>query len=177
MVKAVEVDGRSPGSVVLELLRVAVAAGEGVIADLPGVLAERAHLAEVLQRVPENQRDPARAAVPARATLLDPRRPARDLLEHLLDGIASCHLIFAEYADDLDNDDLSITRTGFEDTGDGGDAMSDVDEDVNGDGERGELPSSPIRDQADATRTRLTQPARPPGPCSGFRLGMSHRRA
>lgn len=40
------------------------------------------------------------ASEPVRATLLDPRRPARDLLEHLLDGIASCRLLFTEYADD-----------------------------------------------------------------------------
>ena len=134
--------------------------------------------------MPEKQRDPAQAAVPARATLLDPRRPARDLLEHLLDGIASCHLIFAEYADDdLDDDDLDDldVHDVFEDTGDGGDQMSDVDEDENGDGERGERVAAEfadiVRDQADATSTRLTEPARRPGSCSGFRLGMSHRRA
>lgn len=35
-----------------------------------------------------------------RATVLDPRRPARDLLEHLLDGIASCYLRYCEYANE-----------------------------------------------------------------------------
>jgi hypothetical protein len=68
VVKAIEVDGRPPQSVVLELLRVAVAAGEGVIADLPEVLAERTRLEDVLLRVPAEQRGAARAGVPARAT-------------------------------------------------------------------------------------------------------------
>lgn len=35
-----------------------------------------------------------------RATVLDPRRPARDLLEHLLDGIPSCYLRYCEYANE-----------------------------------------------------------------------------
>jgi hypothetical protein len=34
-----------------------------------------------------------------RVTALNPRRPARDLLEHLLDGIGACHLLYAEYDD------------------------------------------------------------------------------
>jgi hypothetical protein len=107
VVNAIEADGRSPRTAVLELLQTAVAAAHGEITDLPGVLAERSHLEQILQRVPADQRDAARAGVPARATLLDPRRPARDLLEHLLDGIGACHLLFAEYADDeLDADDL-----------------------------------------------------------------------
>jgi hypothetical protein len=158
VVKSVEVDGRSPQSVVLELLRVAVAAGEGVIVDLPGVLTERSHLEEVLQRLPADQRDAARAGVPARATLLDPRRPARDLLEHLLDGIGSCHLIFAEYADDdlLDEEDAPD----LDDT-DNDDDLSDVDEseDEAADEARRERVAvefaNLVRDQADATRSRL----------------------
>ena len=58
---------------------------------------------------PPTSRDETLAAEPVRATLLDPRRPARDLLEHLLDGIASCHLLYAEYADDdLDEEDDNL---------------------------------------------------------------------
>src|SRR5206468_2162681 len=75
----------SPREVVLDLLRSAVAAGEGKIADLPAVLAERARLEELVQRLPTERRDEAPAKESVRATLLDPRRPARDLLEHLLD--------------------------------------------------------------------------------------------
>jgi hypothetical protein len=91
-----------------------VAAAEGVIADLPAVLADRAALEELVDRLPADQRREALAAEPARTTLLDPRRPARDLLEHLLDGVSSCHLLYAEYAiagghravdDDVEPDD------------------------------------------------------------------------
>ncbi len=153
VVKAVEVDGRQPREVVLELLRAAVAAGDGVIADLPGVLAEQARLDKVVQRLPQDQHDAARAAAPARTTLLDPRRPARDLLEHLLDGLASCHLFFAEYIDDAHDSDYLSDELDAEDN----DLSSDVD--LRGDemhqdelaGEFFEL----VRDQADATHARL----------------------
>jgi hypothetical protein len=177
VVSAIEHDGRPPRSVVLDLLKVAVAAGDGVIADLPGVLAERAHLEEVPKRVPEDQQDAARSAVPARTTLLDPRRPARDLLEHLLDGFASCQLIYAEYADDdLDDDDPFADdlddEDGFGDVDDGADDMSDVDDDEeHEDDERRERVAAEfvdlVRDQTEATRIRLN----PTSPGSGSGLG------
>jgi len=66
-----------PREVVLGLLRTAVAAGDGEVAD---------------------GRDEAPAAARVRAAIVNPRRPARDLLEHLLDGIASCRLLYEEYA-------------------------------------------------------------------------------
>ena len=75
------------------------------------MVAERARLAELVQRLPANQRETALASQPVRSTLLDPQRPARDLLEHLLDGINSCWLLYDEYANDaaidLDQDDES----------------------------------------------------------------------
>jgi hypothetical protein len=85
---------------VMDLLRVAVAAGAGEIADPPGVAAERARFEESVQRLPADQRTAMLSAEPVRATVLDPRRPARDLLEHLLAGIASCHLLCSEYANE-----------------------------------------------------------------------------
>ncbi|MFI1994964.1 hypothetical protein [Actinoplanes sp. NPDC020271] len=47
---------------------------------------------------------------PVRLTLLDPSRPARDLLEDLLIGIHACRLLYAEYtdADDLTDEDDDI---------------------------------------------------------------------
>ena len=143
VVESIEDGGRAPRQVVLELLRVAVAAADGVIADLPGVLAERARWKELVKRLPSDQLDATRAAEPARTTLLDPRRPARDLLEHLLDGIASCRLLYAEYADDLDDetDDL------------------DLDGDIEADGRRANLAAEfaeIVRGQAAATHARLT---------------------
>lgn len=69
-----------PREVVLGLLRTAVAAGNGEVAD------------------PGDGRDEALAGARVRAAMVNPRRPARDLLEHLLDGIASCRLLYEEYA-------------------------------------------------------------------------------
>lgn len=139
-------------------LRVAVAAGEGVIADLPRVLEERARLEEVLLRVLEDQRDAARAAASPRTTLLDPRRPARDLLEHLLDGIASCHLIYAEHVNGGSFADDPGLR--HEDTDGSENETSDVDErEPEEDGARERVAAEFaefVRRQAEATRTRLS---------------------
>jgi hypothetical protein len=108
MVERILDEDLSPREVVLDLLRSAVAAGEGKIADLPGVLAQRGRVEELVGRLPGERRDEVLAKEPVRATLLDPRRPARDLLEHLLDGIASCHLFYDEYADDENADDENV---------------------------------------------------------------------
>lgn len=109
VVEAITEAHASPRDVVLGLLREAVAAADGTIADLPGVLADRAALEDLLDELPEDQRHRALAAEPPRTTMLDPRRPARDLLEHLLDGLNSCHILYTEYALDEDggngNDD------------------------------------------------------------------------
>jgi hypothetical protein len=123
-VEAITEQHASPRQVVLGLLQGAVAATDGAIADLPAVVAERVALEDLLEELPEADRDRARAAEPPRNTLLDPRRPARDLLEHLLDGLNSCHVLYAEYAlgeadvgddddepaDDLDTDKLADER-------------------------------------------------------------------
>jgi hypothetical protein len=45
-----------------------------------------------------------------RLTTLDPRRPARDMLEDLLSGIRGCWLLYHEYADtsaDPDGDEVT----------------------------------------------------------------------
>ncbi|WP_147252595.1 hypothetical protein [Micromonospora endolithica] len=97
--------GVSPRRVVMDLLRAAVAAGEGVIVDPDGVAADNARIQSLVAGLSAAERAEVLASEPVRATLLDPRRPARDLLEHLLDGIASCRLLFAEYADDEFDDE------------------------------------------------------------------------
>ena len=55
-----------------------------------------------------------------RLTTLDPRRPARDMLEDLLDGIRGCWLVYHEYAeqpaglqDDVTDDDGTKIDTAF----------------------------------------------------------------
>jgi hypothetical protein len=83
---------------VLDLLRTAVAAGDGVILDLPQLLAQHHGEVEIATEEQPEVADPTSV----RVTELDPRRPARDLLEHLLDGIAACHLLYAEYDDGPD---------------------------------------------------------------------------
>lgn len=45
-----------------------------------------------------------------RLTPLDPRRPARDLLEDLLTGIHGCWLIHDEYAEPLPDEDAEDTE-------------------------------------------------------------------
>lgn len=67
-------DHRSPHDVVYGLLRRAIAAKEGRRPDHP---------------------DPS----PHRTTPLDPMRPTRDLLEHLLDGIRTCLVVLAQHVD------------------------------------------------------------------------------
>lgn len=95
---------RTPAQVVGELLRAATAAGRGEIADLPGILAGIEHLHNLVIGLPPEQREAALSAEPTRSTPLDPRRPARDLLEHLLDGITSCHVLYHEYVFDTDDE-------------------------------------------------------------------------
>jgi hypothetical protein len=140
VVSRVEDDDVPPRQVVLALLRTAVAVGEGEVADLPRLLAERAELERLVERLPADQRDEILADDTVRATLLDPRRPARDLLEHLLDGIASCFLLYSEYANDGE---------GFEDGDEQSDESSDVEDD------RQDEFADFVRAQAAATRSRL----------------------
>ena len=160
VVERIENAGQSPREVVLDLLRVAVAAADGEIAELPAVLAERARLEELVSGLPADQRTAALAAEPARTTPLDPRRPARDLLEHLLDGIASCHLLYADHDDD-DDDDIELV----DEYGDSGeedpdvDGRPDLDGDVEADDGRREQIAEEfavlVRERAAATRTVL----------------------
>ncbi|MGL6235595.1 MAG: hypothetical protein ACRC20_09650 [Segniliparus sp.] len=97
--------------VVADLVREALFAAEGRIANL-------SDLEEVIAIVNENAK-PYREAQPrtydalraeVRVSLLDPRRPALDLLEDLLSGIYGCWLVYREYSDgghgSYDDDDF-----------------------------------------------------------------------
>ncbi|WP_410654334.1 hypothetical protein [Amycolatopsis sp. lyj-112] len=76
--------GETPRDVVLDLIRTAMTAAEGRIADTTSL--------------PDQ----------ARISLLDPLRPAHDLLEDLLDGIHGCRLLFHEYSEyDDDPEELA----------------------------------------------------------------------
>lgn len=103
--------GETPREVVIDLIRTAMAAAEGRVADprsLPELIDETNRIAEQIRRPGEG--DPLDSLQP-KITPLDPARPAPDLLEDLLYGIRGCWLLYREYADtdygDLDdeNDD------------------------------------------------------------------------
>ncbi|WP_233620717.1 hypothetical protein [Amycolatopsis sp. WAC 01416] len=96
--------GETPREVVLDLIRTAMTAAEGRIADpdsLPDVIADARRWAA--QSRP-GEEDPL-ATIQPRISLLDPLRPAHDLLEDLLDGIHGCRLLYHEYAEHDDDDE------------------------------------------------------------------------
>lgn len=98
VVRAVDEVGQRPAQVVLHLLREAAQVRQGKIPDLAALLAQVAEAAERVEDLPQAHRaDAYQALLPERITLLDPQRPARDLLEHLLDGLRSCLLLFEQY--------------------------------------------------------------------------------
>jgi hypothetical protein len=91
--------GETPREVVIDLIRVAMTAAEGRIADLrsmAGLIDGVSRTTEEVRRPGETDRLEERQP---RITLLDPARPAPDLLEDLLAGVRGCWLLYQEYAD------------------------------------------------------------------------------
>ncbi len=114
LVEAILVEDAPPRGVVLELLADAAAVRQGRHPD-PAGLTDRVDAArDEVARLPAEQREEVLAGLLARITPLDPLRPARDLLEHLLDGMRGCLLAYREEAvsqatehlDDADEDDF-----------------------------------------------------------------------
>jgi hypothetical protein len=100
IVDAIDDAGHSPRDVVLHLLREASQVRAGTIPNLPGLLTQVAQAAERTKQLPESDRDQEyQALLPERLTLLNPLRPARDLLEHLLDGLSACFTLFHDCID------------------------------------------------------------------------------
>ncbi|MFE9424752.1 hypothetical protein ACFYNO_17470 [Kitasatospora sp. NPDC006697] len=90
--------GVSPYDTVTGLVRHAMLVADGTLPD-PSALREQLEaLAEDLAELPEEDAAEALGAG-LRLTPLDPRRPARDLLEDLLAGIHGCWVLYDEYAD------------------------------------------------------------------------------
>ncbi|WP_228688156.1 hypothetical protein [Amycolatopsis keratiniphila] len=107
--------GELPRDVVLGLIRTAMIAAEGRIADptsVPDIL-KNARLSAEESRLGEN--DPLNSAQ-LRISLLDPLRPAHDLLEDLLDGIHGCRLLFHEYSES-DDTESDFDENGTDDLG------------------------------------------------------------
>ncbi len=100
VVRAVKEIGQKPAEVVPHLLREAAEVREGKVPDLTALLSQVAEAADRVDDLPESYRSDAyEALLPERITLLDPQRPARDLLEHLLDGLHSCLAVFEQFVD------------------------------------------------------------------------------
>lgn len=97
VVEAIAVDEESPRDVVVRMVREALMVKAGELPSLADLLAQTtAALAEAEQLPPQYNAD-ALAHLPHRITPLDPQRPSRDLLEHLLDGIRASLSLFDEY--------------------------------------------------------------------------------
>lgn len=90
---------RTPREVVLGLLADAAIVRRGGVPD-PDAIAEQI---EGLDRLAEHFPDGEGEGLTARTTPLDPLRPARDLLEHLLDGLGSSQLLYLDTANDPDD--------------------------------------------------------------------------
>ncbi|BFV56278.1 hypothetical protein KCMC57_up13820 [Kitasatospora sp. CMC57] len=103
-------DGASPHEAVTGLVRHAMHITDGL---LPDPTALREQLDDLEETVAEytGEDEPDLENIALRLTPLDPKRPARDLLEDLLTGIHGCWLIHSEY-EDLDEEDLDLDDDG-----------------------------------------------------------------
>lgn len=101
--------GMSPTAAVTALIRDAMTVAEGEVPDLDALqdLVEEAE--DNADRDGEDDSDPDAEPTKVRLTPLDPRRPARDMLENLMSGIRGCWLLYQEYAEapaDQDDDEV-----------------------------------------------------------------------
>ncbi|MFB7949547.1 hypothetical protein ACFC6L_32090 [Kitasatospora phosalacinea] len=98
-------DGATPHEAVTTLVRHAMHITDGLLLD---PVALRDQLEDFEETVAEQtgEDDPDLDDVAVRLTPLDPRRPARDLLEDLLAGIHGCWLLHSESGEDDEDEDL-----------------------------------------------------------------------
>lgn len=104
-------NGESAQEVIIDLVREAMTAAEGRVPDprrIAAQIEQAAIQARTYARAGEDQkRLHAELLREIRICLLDPRRPAQDLLDDLVAGIHGCWLMYAE-ASDLDYDDAHL---------------------------------------------------------------------
>jgi hypothetical protein len=100
--------GMSPTAAVTGLIRDATIVADGEVPDLDE-LRDKIEKAEAnAERYGRDDPEAAAEFRKIRLTTLDPRRPARDMLEDMLSGIRGCWLLYQEYAEtpgDLADDD------------------------------------------------------------------------
>ncbi|MFF7991955.1 hypothetical protein ACFZDG_19440 [Kitasatospora xanthocidica] len=95
-------DGATPYEAVTGLVRHALHITDGLLPDPDALREQLDDLEETLAEYSDDEADLDNITL--RLTPLDPKRPARDLLEDLLTGIHGCWLLHSEY-DDLDHED------------------------------------------------------------------------
>ncbi|MFJ8361779.1 hypothetical protein [Streptomyces sp. NPDC093984] len=107
-------DGATPHDAVTSLVRHAMHITDGLFPD-PAALREQLDDLEetVAEYTGEDEYDLADVAL--RLTPLDPKRPARDLLEDLLAGIYGCWLLHSEYTDYGDDEGPGADGSGERD--------------------------------------------------------------
>lgn len=99
--------GFSPYDAVTGLVRHAMKVADGVLPDPAAFREQLDEAEEMIARYSDDEDEPDAVLSGIRLTPLDPRRPARDLLEDLLIGIHGCWLVHDEFTDpdDIDEDD------------------------------------------------------------------------
>ena len=90
--------GLSPTAAVTSLIRDAVALAAGEAPDLDELREKIDEADDNAERYAQDDPEAAAEFRKIRLTTLDPRRPARDMLEDLLSGIRGCWLLYQEYA-------------------------------------------------------------------------------
>jgi hypothetical protein len=90
----------TPRDIVTELLADANIVATGRHPDPVGLPALVDAARDQVQRLKPRDRDIALAGLLESLTPLDPRRPSRDLLEHLLDGIRACLVVYSNEIDE-----------------------------------------------------------------------------
>jgi hypothetical protein len=116
--------GLSPTAAVTRLIGDAVALAEGETPDIDELREKIEEADDNAERYAQDDPDAAAEFRKIRLTTLDPRRPARDMLEDLLSGIRGCWLLYQEYAEvpgDLPDED-DDTQPSDEDLDDAVDA-------------------------------------------------------
>jgi hypothetical protein len=104
VVAAIHEGDVAPHDIVTVLLRGAAQVRDGEIPDLDELVHQVVEAQEQAENYPDELREQAyQALMPTHLTPLDPRRPARDLLEHLLDGLQSANTLFHAESTFADN--------------------------------------------------------------------------